>query len=496
MKVKNLTDKTVRGSFLPYDGVRPGKTVDVDKPLWDLMGNSDFLRLTGLAKGANHAEIGIIPDKPTSLDEGYSKYGVVDGKTGNYIIKPAGYPISNKPPALSIIPTKSEYDYIVRLPQVAEPEQTDDGIFNVVFGTYSYVFLERDTEEIDLRYILPGQIEDARYIVDIHDEDAIEIVREDKKDDDEFPIEKIKINTDSINFTVRVEGFIGGELKAGIVYFKVEDAPMLTFTFTEDVPSQVIMGSGYTGPLTNKAMYDAGDGKWEYYDGHPIEMKGDYFTLKGDWRDDTGTYSEIFKGVFMDTNPVSMSGSLEYSAHESYNGYKDMFRGCTGIEEILDNPIPEIGDTTGFNSFESTYMDCVLPEDLPEGFMDLSKVETMGEGTLNGTFKATQSDIPDREDSLRDLVLTLHKDVKIVLNPANTEASPERSGVEETFYSTFEGNELWTGNLLIGDTPIYEALPEPDAAIFTFQGCLAMEDYSTIPPNWKDGEENDPDPEP
>lgn len=489
MKVKNLTDKTVRGSFLPYDGVRPGKTVDVDKPLWELMGNSDFLRLTGLAKGANHAEIGIIPDKPTPLDEGYSKYGVVDGKTGNYIIKPAGYPITNKSPALSIIPTKSEYDYIVRLPQIAEPEQTDDGIFNVVFGTYSYVFLDRDTEEIDLRYILPGQIEDARYIVDIHDEDAIEIIREDKEDDDEFPIEKIKINTDSINFTVRVEGFIDGELKAGIIYFKVEDAPMLTFTFTEDVPDTISIGDVcYMEPNPgNDAMYDAGDGKWVPFDSKEITMKGDYISFKGDWRDSNGTYLCLFKYTFMASNPVSMSGSLEYPAHEANRGYSELFSHCTGIEEMLDNPIPEIGDTTGFSAFESTYMDCILPEDLPEGFMDLSKVENMGEGTLNGTFSG---------DSLKDLVLTLHKDVKIVLNPANTEASPERSGVEETFYSTFGGNELWTGNLLIGDTPIYEALPEPDEAIFTFQGCLAMEDYSTIPPNWKDGEEDEPDPEP
>ncbi len=147
----------------------------------------------------------------------------------------------------------------------------------------------------------------------------------------------------------------------------------LTGTF----PETISLGASYDGPADpSLALYDAGDGNWVEYTGKTITRLGDYIAFKGDWRTSDGIYAHMFNSTFQsNAYTCKFSGALEHTPTTFVGCYREVFRNCTAVTLIEDNPLPILTGAPAVDMFRQAFHGMSSVTSLPEGFMDTRGLE-------------------------------------------------------------------------------------------------------------------------
>ena len=165
---------------------------------------------------------------------------------------------------------------------------------------------------------------------------------------------------------LHVAGWLAVLDAAAVPQFRVT---FLTGTF----PTNIVLHADYAGPATAaNALYDSGDGVWHEYTSKTIPVTGDYVAFRGDWRTAAGTYNSMFRSTFQSAAYTArMSGQLTQKPSTNASAYLALFRDCTAITEIQDNPMPLLTGAPGASMFQATcYNMTGVTGALPSGFMD------------------------------------------------------------------------------------------------------------------------------
>ena len=147
-----------------------------------------------------------------------------------------------------------------------------------------------------------------------------------------------------------------------------------TLTFASGTPpTNVILHAGYGGPATPaQALYDAGDGNWTAYSSNTITLAGSYLKIRGDWRTAAGTYdSMLYNSLAGAGYTCEFDGTLDYAATNAY-AYNEIFRSCTSVSAINENPFQAITGTPAASMFYLACYNMSGVTNLPTGFMDTS----------------------------------------------------------------------------------------------------------------------------
>ena len=243
-----------------------------------------------------------------------------------------------------------------------------------------------------------------------------------------------------------------------------------TLTFASGTPpTNVILHAGYGGPATPaQALYDAGDGNWTAYSSNTITLAGSYLKIRGDWRTAAGTYdSMLYNSLAGAGYTCEFDGTLDYAATNAY-AYNEIFRGCTSVSAINENPFQAITGTPAASMFYLACYNMSGVTNLPTGFLDTSG--------LTGTpatymFYLACSGM----SGLASGNITISSNVTFTAANLTTTAA---------LTATFSGDALWGGQLYWGTNVIHTVLT-PTNDLNTFAGCTNMPDYGTIDANWK-----------
>ena len=245
-------------------------------------------------------------------------------------------------------------------------------------------------------------------------------------------------------------------------------ATPFTITFAGTTPATVVLHAEYTGPaVPAQALYDAGDGNWTAYTSNTITLAGSYLRFSGDWRTAAGTYQAMFKSALAGGGYTCVfSGTLEGAATAS-SAYYEIFRDCTSVVSIAENPFqPITGAPAAYMfSYACSGMSGVTGS-LPAGFLD-----TSGLTGAPATYMFRYACYNMSGVTSGDIVIG----AGITLTSAN---------VVGPLSNMFSGAANWTGQLYWGSDVIHTVLT-PDSDIDTFAGCTSMPDFATIDANWK-----------
>ena len=112
----------------------------------------------------------------------------------------------------------------------------------------------------------------------------------------------------------------------------------LTFEYVSTYPATItIGGSNYGQPADpSQALVDAGDGVFVPWTSNTITVKGRRIRFRGDWRNSSGNFRELFYRTFADGNDVTMSGGFDFSGAPAVRLFYATFNGCSN----LTGPIP------------------------------------------------------------------------------------------------------------------------------------------------------------
>jgi hypothetical protein len=162
---------------------------------------------------------------------------------------------------------------------------------------------------------------------------------------------------------------------------------------------------------------------------------------------------------------VETSGKLAYAATAA-SAYREMFRNCSSLVALRNNPFQPITGSPVASMFRFTFYGNSLTS-LPSGCLDTSGLTGSPAAYMfNGTFYGNDL-------QTTDFVIGSG----ITLTDANISTG-------DPLTSMFSGNADWTGQCFWGTNVIHTVLT-PTADINTFSGCVDMPDYDTINANWK-----------
>jgi len=278
----------------------------------------------------------------------------------------------------------------------------------------------------------------------------------------------------------------------------------LTFEYVSTYPATItIGGTTYGQPADpSKALVDAGDGVFVPWTSNTITVKGKRIRFRGDWRNSSGNFIELFRETFGGGHNVTMSGGFDFDGVPATYMFYYTFNGCSNLTgsipvglfgdisgapashmfyatfsrcSNLSGPIPSglFGNISGAPAsfmFYYTFYNCGnLTGPIPSGlFGDISgaPADWMFAGTFNGCSKLTGS-IP----------VGLFGDI---------------SGAPASFmfYYTFSGCSNLTGESALmpdGTTHLYEQFPTASGTQCEdcYLGATGLDDYATIPAAWK-----------
>jgi hypothetical protein len=317
-----------------------------------------------------------------------------------------------------------------------------------------------------------------------------------------------------------------------------ERARHFTVTFVSGTPPEtVVLHADYTGPATpSQALYDAGDGNWRAYTTNTITMRGSYLKLKGDWRTVLGRYKGMMYNSLAGAGyTCEFSGTLDYAATAA-GAYQDIFRDCTRVVAIRDNPFQPIVGSPAVDMFRAACNGMSgVTGSLPAGFMDtsgltgspaanmfLSACQTMfgvtgslpagfldtsgltgspaagmfqsacyGMSGVTGSLPAGFMDTSGLTGSPAANMFRLacygmskieSGDFAISTNVTLTAANI--AGTAGPLGSAWRNMAKWTGQVYWGTNVIHHVLT-PDTDTDAFRDSVLMPEYDTIDANWK-----------
>ena len=164
----------------------------------------------------------------------------------------------------------------------------------------------------------------------------------------------------------------------------------LTFEYASAYPATItIGGTGYGQPADpSKALVDAGDGVFVPWTSNTITVKGKRIRFRGDWRNASGNFRDLFTGTFGGGHNVTMSGGFDFDGAPAANIFRSTFQGCSNLTGSI--PVGLFGDISGAPveaMFDSTFYNCSnLTGSIPSGlFCNISG--TPAAYMFNGTFR-------------------------------------------------------------------------------------------------------------
>jgi len=309
----------------------------------------------------------------------------------------------------------------------------------------------------------------------------------------------------------------------------------LTFEYVSTYPATItIGGTAYGQPADpSKALVDAGDGVFVPWTSNTITVKGKRLRFRGDWRNASGNFRELFRSTFADGHNVTMSGGFDFSGAPAIHMFRQTFTGCSN----LTGPIPFglFGDISGApadSMFNDTFYGCSnLTGPIPSGlFGDISGAPA--DYMFNGTFRLCSNltgSIPvglfgDISGAPADGMFggtfyncsNLSGSIPVGLF-GDISGAPADSMFNDTFYlcsnlsgsipvglfgdisgapadamfrQTFTGCSKLTGESALmpdGTTHLYEQFPTASGIDCDncYLGATGLNDYATIPAAWK-----------
>ena len=121
----------------------------------------------------------------------------------------------------------------------------------------------------------------------------------------------------------------------------------LTFQYVSTYPATItIGGNNYGQPADpSKALVDAGDGVFVPWTSNTISLKGNRIRFRGDWRNSSGNFRELFSGTFADGNDVTMLGGFDFDGVPVGNMFRQTFWGCSNLTGSIPSGL--FGDISG-----------------------------------------------------------------------------------------------------------------------------------------------------
>ena len=107
----------------------------------------------------------------------------------------------------------------------------------------------------------------------------------------------------------------------------------LTFEYVSTYPATItIGGSNYGQPADpSKALVDAGDGVFVPWTSNTITVKGKRIRFRGDWRNASGNFRELFNGTFGGGHNVTMSGGFDFTGAPAIHMFRATFYNCSNL---------------------------------------------------------------------------------------------------------------------------------------------------------------------
>jgi hypothetical protein len=247
----------------------------------------------------------------------------------------------------------------------------------------------------------------------------------------------------------------------------------LTFKYVSTYPASItIGGSSYGQPADpSKALVDAGDGVFVPWTSNTITLKGKQIRFRGDWRNLTGSFRELFRDTFIGGHYVTMSGGFDFEGAPAAYMFASTFRNCSNLTgSIPSGLLGAISGTTAAYMFASTFRNCSnLTGSIPSGlFGNISGAPTVE--MFYSTFSGCSS--------LTGLI------------PSGLFGNISGAPAVDMFNSTFSGCSSLTGESALmpdGTTHLYEQFPTASGnqCDNCYYNATGLNDYATMPSAWK-----------
>jgi hypothetical protein len=278
----------------------------------------------------------------------------------------------------------------------------------------------------------------------------------------------------------------------------------LTFEYVSTYPATItIGGSNYGQPADpSKALVDAGDGVFVPWTSNTITVKGKRIRFRGDWRNASGNFRELFRNTFAGGYNVTMSGGFDFEGAPAGYMFASTFYGCSNLTGSIPSGL--FGDISGAPAaymFNATFRLCSnLTGSIPSGlFGDISGAPAgnMFSGTFYNCSNLTGS-IPVGLFGDISGAPAAYMFNSTFYNCSNlTDSIPvglfgDISGAPaaQMFYGTFQNCSNLTGESALmpdGVTHLYDQFPTASGTQCDncYFGATKLSDYATMPAAWK-----------
>ena len=309
----------------------------------------------------------------------------------------------------------------------------------------------------------------------------------------------------------------------------------LTFEYVSSYPATItIGGSSYGQPADpSKALVDAGDGVFVPWTSNTITLKGRQVRFRGDWRNSTGIFRDLFRSTFVGGHSVTMSGGFDFEGAPAAYMFDSTFILCSNLTgsipsglfgnisgtpktfmffqtfygcSNLTGPIPSglfgaISGAPANNMFQATFNGCSsLTGPIPSGLFGAisgAPAANMFAETFNGCSNLTGS-IPSglfgaiSGTPANNMFYTTFNGCSNLTGPIPSGLFGAISGTPRSnmFYATFNGCSNLTGESALmpdGTTHLYEQFPTATTTHCNdcYLGATGLNDYATMPAAWK-----------
>ena len=247
----------------------------------------------------------------------------------------------------------------------------------------------------------------------------------------------------------------------------------LTFEYISTYPATItIGGTSYGQPADpSKALVDAGDGVFVPWTSNTITLKGNRVRFRGDWRNASGNFLDLFRNTFAGGYNVTMSGGFDFEGTPAGSMYYRTFAGCGNLTGSI--PVGLFGNISGAPAlwmFYYTFYNCGnLTGSIPSGlFGNISgtPADWMFAGTFYGCSNLTGA------------------------IPSGLFGNISGAPAPYMFYETFYNCSNLTGESALmpdGVTHLYEQFPTASGTQCDncYLGATGLDDYDDIPAEWK-----------
>jgi hypothetical protein len=246
----------------------------------------------------------------------------------------------------------------------------------------------------------------------------------------------------------------------------------LTFEYVSTYPAAITIGGiNYGQPADpSKALVDAGDGVFVPWTSNTITVKGKRIRFRGDWRNASGNFRELFRETFGGGHNVTMSGGFDFDGAPAAHMFYATFYNCPNLTGSI--PVGLFGDISGApaaHMFRSTFYYCSLSGSIPVGLF----------GNLSGApaffmFGYTFQGCSNLTGSI----------------PSGLFGNISGAPAGYMFSATFYGCSNLTGDSALmpdGTTHLYEQFSTASGTQCEgcYFGATGLDDYATIPAAWK-----------